>query len=120
MLTGWHLASSFFFDFLGFFFWVGGAFTSGCGYKFQSCEISRDRSFWGSDFSFQTLNRRKYSLQISSLLMNNDRLGEGSSETNTIPPPPVQGARTMLKENNSSVAKQEMESEMWLVARNRK
>ena len=31
-------------------------------------------------------------------------------------PPSVQGARTTLKENNSSVAKQEIENEMWLVA----
>jgi hypothetical protein len=31
-------------------------------------------------------------------------------------PPSVQGARTTLKENNSSVAKQEIKSEKWLVA----
>jgi len=81
MLTGYHSASSFFLVGLRFYMGVGKLVGVVPATNFQRREVCRDQSFGGSDFSFQILGSSKYSLEIASVLMNNDRLGEETSET---------------------------------------
>jgi len=85
---------------------VASSYTTICNSKHMTTEIdntaSNSHTYSGSKHN-ELNHEKRYTMPVVLL------------KWYTIPPS-VQGARTTLKENNSLVAQQEIENEMWLVA----